>query len=397
MSTTTSVTASDAVARATELIPELRERAAQTALDRRLPQSNIDALRRAGALKTIQATRNGGYALGIRSHLDVMSALGRGCGSTAWVAGVVHAHSWLVSHFPEQGQDDIYGDNPDAVVSAVIGPRGKAVRTADGYRLEGVWPFGSGCERADWLLLGAVVFDEAGNEIDQGDFMVPQSEVTIKDDWYVSGLAGTGSCTMVATGIDVPAHRFLSLPGPHHGQQPRRRPARRRLGAALRARTRADHRAVRRSNRHRQAGARRLPRRVIKGKVIAYTADPQEPHPFTHIRLGDAAGTDPRRRAAAVLRSPTSSTRPPRPAARSRSCGAPRCATTARPRCVDCWKASRSCSANRVPRGVRTSSPINRAMADLQTINNHGLMKLETNQEMYGRLLLGLEPNTPLI
>jgi hypothetical protein len=24
-------------------------------------------------------------------------------------------------------------------------------------------------------------------------------------------------------------------------------------------------------------------------------------------------------------------------------------------------------------------------------------MKLETNQEMYGRLLLGLEPNTPLI
>ena len=134
MSTTTSFTASDATARATELIPELRERAAQTALDRRLPQSNIDALRRAGALKTIQASRNGGYALGIRTHLDVMSALGRGCGSTAWVAGVVHAHSWLVSHFPQQGQDDIYGSNPDAVVSAVIGPRdlgaphGRAVR-----------------------------------------------------------------------------------------------------------------------------------------------------------------------------------------------------------------------------------------------------------------------------
>ena len=78
MSTSMSVTASDAAARAAELIPELRERAAQTALDRRLPQSNIDALRRAGALKTVQARRNGGYALGIRSHLDVMSALGRG-------------------------------------------------------------------------------------------------------------------------------------------------------------------------------------------------------------------------------------------------------------------------------------------------------------------------------
>ena len=47
--------------------------------------------------------------------------------------------------------------------------------------------------------------------------------------------------------------------------------------------------------------------------------------------------------------------------------------------------------------GVRTSSPINRALADLQTTNNHGLLKLETNQEMYGRVLLGLEANTPLI
>ena len=47
--------------------------------------------------------------------------------------------------------------------------------------------------------------------------------------------------------------------------------------------------------------------------------------------------------------------------------------------------------------GVRTSSPLCRALADLQAINNHGLMKLETNQELYGRLLLGLAPNTPLI
>ncbi|MEY2400330.1 MAG: hypothetical protein QOJ08_441, partial [Ilumatobacteraceae bacterium] len=46
MSTTMAVTATDAAARARELIPELRERAAQTALDRRLPLANIDALRK---------------------------------------------------------------------------------------------------------------------------------------------------------------------------------------------------------------------------------------------------------------------------------------------------------------------------------------------------------------
>ncbi len=38
-----------------------------------------------------------------------------------------------------------------------------------------------------------------------------------------------------------------------------------------------------------------------------------------------------------------------------------------------------------------------RAYDDLQTVNNHGLLKLETNMEMYGRLLMGQTPNSPLI
>ncbi len=395
MSTTMTVTANDAVARARELIPELRERAPQTALDRRLPQVNIDAMRRAGALKTIQATRNGGYALGIRSHLDVISALGEGCGSTAWVAGVVHAHSWLLSHFPEQGQDDVYKTNPDAVVSAVILPRGKAVRTAEGYRLEGVWPFGSGCERSDWLLLGAAVFDEGGNPIDQGDFIVPTSSVTLKDDWFVSGLAGTGSCTMVVEGLDVPAHRFLSMPGLIMGNSP---------GAGLHG----DDWVVRGApvpvlTIALCGGAIGIAKQaladfpwVIKGKTIAYTADPQESHPFTHVRLGDAAG---RIREGEVLLYAVADEIDA--AARAgdevpflrRAEMRNDCATAVRRLLEGVEILFRESGAT----GVRTASPINRALADIQTINNHGLMKLETNQEMYGRLLLGLEPNTPLI
>jgi 3-hydroxy-9,10-secoandrosta-1,3,5(10)-triene-9,17-dione monooxygenase len=395
VSTETSVSASDAAWRARELIPELRERAAQTALDRRLPVANIDALRRSGSLKTIQAKRNGGYALGIRSHLDVMSALGRGCGSTAWVAGVVQAHSWLTSHFPEQGQDDVYGGSPDTIVSAVIGPRGKATRTADGFHLEGVWPFGSGCERADWLLLGGIVFDDDGNELDQGDFMVPVSSVTIKDDWYVSGLTGTGSCTMVITGVDVPAHRFLSLPGLIMGNSP---------GAHLHGDDWVQRCApVPVLTIALCGGAIGIARQAlddfpsaIKGKVIAYTADPQEPHPFTHVRIGDAAS---RIREGELL---LYSVADELDAAAQASVEVPLlrraemrndCATAVRRLLEGVEILFRESGAT----GVRTSSPMNRALADLQAINNHGLMKLETNQEMYGRLLLGLEPNTPLI
>jgi 3-hydroxy-9,10-secoandrosta-1,3,5(10)-triene-9,17-dione monooxygenase len=377
------------------LIPQLRERAAQTALDRRLPQVNIDALRACGSMKTIQARRNGGYALGIRSHLDVISALGQGCGSTAWVAGVVQAHSWLVSQFPEQGQDDIYAGNPDAVVAAVIAPRGKAVRTADGYRLEGVWPFGSGCERAQWLLLGAVVFDENGNEIDQGDFMLPTSSITIKDDWFVSGLAGTGSCTMVLEPTEVPAHRFLSFPAMIIGNTP---------GAGLHGTDWVQHcAAVPVLTIALCGGAIGIAKQAladfpaaIKGKVIAYTADPQEPHPFTHIRLGDAAS---RIREGELLLYAVADELDATAQAGGQVPFLRRaemrndCATAVRRLLEGVEILFRESGAT----GVRTSSPMNRALADIQTINNHGLMKLETNQEMYGRLLLGLEPNSPLI
>ncbi len=86
------------------IVPALRERAAATAGERRVPMANIDLLRQAGSLKVLQSPRNGGLGLGVRDHLDVISLLARGCGSTAWVAGVVHAHSWMLSHFPAEGR-----------------------------------------------------------------------------------------------------------------------------------------------------------------------------------------------------------------------------------------------------------------------------------------------------
>ena len=375
------------------IVPELRERAAATADNRRLPAENIAAMRRAGSLKTIQATRNGGFGLGIRSHVDVIRTLGRGCGATAWVAGVVHAHSWLISHFPEAGQDEIYAD-PDAMVSAVIGPRGRAIKTADGYRLSGVWPFGSGCENADWLLLGAVVVDAAGNDVDQGDLAVRRAELTIRDDWHVSGLKGTGSCTMEVTDLDVAAHLFVSLPSVIMRTSP---------GAGLHDEWVQNCAAVPVLTIALCAGALGIAEQaledfpaVIAGKTIAYTADPQETSAITHLRVAEAAMSvheaklllygcadeidDHGRRGTEI-----------------------EFVHRARLR-VDCALAVRRCLEavdilfkESGASGVRLSNPLCRAYDDLQAINNHGLLKLETNLELYGRLLLHQPPNTPLV
>jgi 3-hydroxy-9,10-secoandrosta-1,3,5(10)-triene-9,17-dione monooxygenase len=84
---------------------------------------------------------------------------------------------------------------------------------ADGsYLLNGFWPFASGNAASDWLLPGSEVFDEAGNKLDEADLAVPAVDLQSIDDWHVAGLQGTGSNSVKAVDVVVPAHRYVSLP-----------------------------------------------------------------------------------------------------------------------------------------------------------------------------------------
>ncbi len=158
MTATDTQVETDLIARTRALIPELASQRKQTAAARRVPSENIRLLRAAGSLKTVQATRNGGYGLGMRAHLDTISSLAEGCGSTAWVAGVVHAHSWLLSHFPARRRTTSTATTPTPWSRQSSAHAAAATRHVDGsYTLSGFWPFASGNENAEWLLLGAVV------------------------------------------------------------------------------------------------------------------------------------------------------------------------------------------------------------------------------------------------
>ena len=94
--------------------------------------------------------------------------------------------------------------------------------------------------------------------IDEGDFAVPSASIERKDDWFVNGLTGTGSSSVSVENLDVPAHRYLSLPGLIMGNSPG---ASLHEGWAQRCRTRARGRGScdRWGDRHREAGASRLP------------------------------------------------------------------------------------------------------------------------------------------
>ncbi len=62
--------------------------------------------------------------------------------------------------------------------------------------------------------------DEQGEVFDQALVFVPKSDVSVEDTWFVAGMKGTGSNTIVAEEIFVPEHRVMSVPGLIVGNPP---------------------------------------------------------------------------------------------------------------------------------------------------------------------------------
>jgi 3-hydroxy-9,10-secoandrosta-1,3,5(10)-triene-9,17-dione monooxygenase len=383
------------VARATSLVPTLRARAAEAEQFRRLPDANVAELRAAGLFKVLQPRRCGGFEMSLHTHIDTVAEIARGCGSTAWCMGVIHAHSWLVGSFPHEAQAESYGANPDAIVCAVISPRGKARAVAGGYRLDGFWPFASGCQHADWLLLGTEIANEGGTVVDAAELLVPARDIVIRDDWNVVGLRGTGSCSIVANDVFVPKHRYLSLPGIIAGEAPGAAAHDTSLykGAAVPVLVLAiTPAALGMAEAALAAFKERLP-----GREIAYTEhEIQIDSPTTHRQVADAAT----RIHVARLLLHRCADDIEAAAARGEMME-----FTARARVrMDCAHAVRQCmEAAEIlylacgGSGIAETNPVQRAWRDLHAVNMHGALTLETNQVMYGRILLGLKPNTPLI
>ena len=381
--------------RAQELIAALRERAAETEQLRRLPAANVEALRQAGLFNLLQARRSGGQQTSLRTQIDAVAEIARGCASTAWCLAVVHAHSWLMASFPEKAQDDAYGTDPDALVSAVIAARGKASTVRGGYLLSGFWPFCSGCQHSDWVILGAALGNEKGETVDEGVFLVRTSEVEIKDDWHVTALRGTGSCSVAVNKLFAPEHRYLSFADLLRGQAPGRdlhdgwlyrAPAGPVLMLALApAALGAAEGAL-------ETFTQRLP-----GRKVAYTRNEwQSEMPITHLQLAEAATRVGVARlllyrCADGIQEAAESGRPVDPATRARFH-------------LDCAYAIRQClEATQTlllacgGSGISETNPIQRTGRDLHAMSMHGAFNLPLNLESYGRTLVGLEPKTLML
>jgi alkylation response protein AidB-like acyl-CoA dehydrogenase len=196
--------------RARALIPRLAERAPAATAARQLPVETILDYREAGILRILQPRRFGGQQGRFSLFSRIVEELTYGCASSAWVYAVLAEHQWIVAQYPLAAQIDVWGDDPAAVASSSLAPRAAAQRASGGWRLSGRYSFSSGCDYAQWAIIGAFL-GEAGDPRHIAYLLVPLAEIEIVDDWQVLGLAGTGSKSLVLRDVFVPQHRVVMV------------------------------------------------------------------------------------------------------------------------------------------------------------------------------------------
>ena len=196
--------------RARALIPRVAERASAAAAARQLPAETIDEYRAAGILRILQPRRFGGMQGRFSLFSRIVEELTYGCASSAWVYAVLAEHQWIIAQYPEEAQIDVWGEDPEAVASSSLAPREAARRVPGGWRLSGRYPFSSGCDYAQWAIIGTFL-GEKGDPRHIAHLLVPLAEVEIVDDWQVLGLLGTGSKSLILRDVFVPEHRSVMV------------------------------------------------------------------------------------------------------------------------------------------------------------------------------------------
>jgi alkylation response protein AidB-like acyl-CoA dehydrogenase len=111
---------------------------------------------------------------------------------------------------------------PDILVAtgAAATTTGKAVRVPGGYRVNGRFPFVSGCQHCEWLWAGCTVIENGVPKVDGNG--VPEtrqclmrlSQCEILDTWHTTGLRGTGSNDVAVHDVFVGQEHSFSFQDP---------------------------------------------------------------------------------------------------------------------------------------------------------------------------------------
>lgn len=385
------------VERVRALRPLIRENALRAERDRRVPDEVVAALTGTGIHRMNVPRRYGGYQTPLRLQADAFAEIAAEDASTAWMTLSQAGVSYIAALFPDEAQEEFFTGprGPDARIGGTLIPGATAVPYDGGYRVSGTSAFATGCHHADWHLLTAAVPTDNGQSPEILWAAIPMSELEILDDWQVTGLAGTGSNTVVARDIPVPAHRMLPVGPMLAGQFPSKANADDpfyrmpvlllfcawaapvALGLARAAMTEFTERIHRRG--------------------ITYTFyERQHEATVTHLQAAEAElRTSSAELLAARLTAEIET--------KAREGGSYTSVERARIRAEGgyltrlCKEAVDLLAGASGASSLRQEVPMQRIARDIHALSVHSFVNPATNMEIYGRVLSGVDPGTPFL
>ena len=202
-----------------ELDPKIRAAANEIEQGRRLPLHIVREMQRAGVFRMSMPRAWGGSELDLPSQLEVIEALSMADGSVGWCAMIGTDGGYLTGFIDQAVAREMYPD-VDMVSAVTFAPPGKAVKTGNGFTVNGRWPFASGCQHATWFIGHFTVFNGDSPCLDRNGLpetrfgFLPAHECEILDTWKTNGLRGSGSHDWTVNNRFVPEERTFNLAAP---------------------------------------------------------------------------------------------------------------------------------------------------------------------------------------
>ena len=379
----------DAVRALTERI---RSCSADTERNRSLPRDLAHAMAEAGLYALFLPETLGGAETDPLTYFDVIEMLTAADSAAGWSVLIsTSSMTSMARGLPDDVIIAMFTGPRLPIMAGSAPPRGKAERVEGGYRITGRWSQGSNIRVSDWVHVGCIVHEDgtpllnAEGRVEQRMAAVPAAAFTIHDTWDTTGMRGTGSHDYSLNDVFVPAARTHTTGRPSARPQPLYQFA---------GWTHVAHAA------HALAIARRAIDSALElaaGKRSTWLPGEGvlQNKSGVQSRIGEAEALVGSARA--YVRETTADLwqkvgRGSRPEPRDRAVYrlAIAHAMTNAVRAVDMMYTLAGATA------IYRTSPLDRCLRDIHTAAAHVWVTPDT-YELAGRLLLGLDPGTPLI
>lgn len=205
----------DMLATARALGPTIREYADEAERIRHCPPALVEILHEHRLFDMITPKAYGGLEDTIPNMVRVLEELSIHDGSVGWIVGIGNGTAIVSAYLPDNIAREMFVQG--AVAGGAQAPNGRGIPVEGGYRVTGRWPFGSGSTHCSVLMGGTIIMEGDAPRMLRGGFpdfrtaVFPASDVDIIDTWHVAGLRGTGSRDLEVKDLFVPEERMLKM------------------------------------------------------------------------------------------------------------------------------------------------------------------------------------------